>query len=303
MHRRATRLTTKMFHHFFVVQISACRVQILFLNGKHSLSNRLTISNFNTVVIKSFGNTTFISLCQYIIWFERISFLRIDGVSFVECSTEIVVCRPKHILFLDILRLLLNNVDFVRYGRTDSDNSDAFICDFPLKVGLYRIFSLTVSGVSFIGYKNLVIFVNIFQVESTLFQDTLFQYTDVALIGTAFDILNSRANFLTLDSCVEVEKTASQINIVGSVLNETSIIMCSSELDCTHNFLHRSSCATNSFRFSLKLHDTFIQARKEIGCNAISVTVNRQSDVSIDLQDVVYAGAMFLLMLYTFPTV
>lgn len=266
-------------------------VHILFLSGKHSLSNHLTISNINTVVVRPVANSTvFISQCQYRIMFERISYLTINGVSFVGCSTEMMVCQRKFILCLDVIHLILNNVDFARYGST---NSELLPCKYPLKVALYTISHLTLRDVSFFGYKNAFVFVDIFQVESALIQNVYFLYTDLALIGTTFDILNSRANFLTVETCIEVEKNSSQINIVESVLNETLITMCSSELDCTDNFLSRFNCAKQSFRFNLKLLNTFIQARKDIGCNAISVTVSKHTDAVIDLQGVVCKGNVF----------
>ena len=266
-------------------------LQLILLDGNHTLTSHLTVSKFSSVIIGPLGNyTPSIVTCQYRFIFQDIlSSLTMHDVSFLDCqhpSTE--ACWDRFIVFQYIPYVTITNAAIVRFETAESERS---YCDYSLRVSFNIISNLTISGVSFIGYESLSTVIDIFLVELVVFHEATFQYANVILVGKKFNIVNSHANFLTLEMCTPAEEPATQIAIVGSVLNETLITMCSSQHECTQQFLY--TCATKSFRFDLRLSNSLIQARKDVSCDAIRFTVSSHTSLFIGLQDVVCIGNIF----------
>ena len=266
-------------------------LQLSFLDGNHTVTSHLMVSNFNSVIIGPLGNyTPSIVICRYRIIFEHISSLTMSDVSFLDCpNPSTVSCQESLVFFQYIPYLSINTAAFVMFES---------YCDHSLRVLFAEISNLTITDVSFIGYQSLNTVIDIFRVDFVVFQEATFQYANAILIGNHFNIVNSHANFLTLEMCTPADEPATQIAIVGSVLNETLITMCTSQDECTQQFLY--SCATKYFRFDLRLSNSLIQARKDVSCDAIRFTVSSHTSLFIGLQDVVCTGNIFADVLKNF---
>ncbi len=191
-------------------------LQLSFLDGNHTVTSHLMVSNFNSVIIGPLGDyTPSIVICRYRITFEHISSLTMSDVSFLDCpNPSTVSCQESLVFFQYIPYLSINTAAFVMFES---------YCDHSLRVLFAEISNLTITDVSFIGYQSLSTVIDIFRVESVVFQEATFQYANAILIGNHFNIVNSHANFLMLEMCTPADEPATQIAIVGSVLNETLI--------------------------------------------------------------------------------